>query len=51
MALEARARHLGLCPFHNEKTPSFNVSPQLRHLQGASGCGEERRCDRFPAQA
>jgi DNA primase len=37
----AGSKYKGLCPFHTEKTPSFNVDPELRrwHCFGACSMG------------
>jgi DNA primase len=32
------ANYLGLCPFHNERTPSFTVSPS-KEIYKCFGCG------------
>ena len=43
------ANLLGLCPFHNEKTPSFTVSP-TKGIFKCFGCGESGDSVRFLMQ-
>lgn len=43
---KAGTNFLGLCPFHNEKTPSFNVSPS-RGTYHCFGCGAGGSAIRF----
>src|SRR6266516_3799983 len=39
VALKKRGRnHVACCPFHNEKTPSFNVNPE-KQIFMCFGCG------------
>ena len=48
--LNKRGRNfLGLCPFHNEKTPSFNVNPELQ-IYKCFGCNAAGNVFKFLQQ-
>ncbi len=40
------SNYFGLCPFHNEKSPSFSVSPQ-KQMYYCFGCGAGGECNHF----
>lgn len=42
----AGVNYKGLCPFHNEKTPSFVVSPS-KGLCKCFSCGKGGKCGTF----
>ena len=43
------ANYIGLCPFHNEKTGSFNVNP-ARNIFKCFGCGKGGDSAKFPME-
>src|SRR5690606_1708454 len=50
MSLSKRGKnYMGLCPFHDEKTPSFSVSPE-KHLAKCMGCGKGGNTIQFYSQ-
>ena len=44
------ANYLGLCPFHNEKSPSFTVSP-AKEIYKCFGCGRSGNSISFLMEA
>src|SRR6186713_1022088 len=44
------ANYLGLCPFHNEKSPSFSVSP-TKEIYKCFGCGKSGNSISFLMEA